>query len=522
MKKSEFSLINQVLFSFLMLTATVTYRLKMLNLPYSFSFGDKRVGKLLFIFLLSNMTGIGKTSSAEKQKDERMNVLFIVSDDLCVNAMEMAATPNLDRLASMGVNFTNAYAQYTVSCPSRNSFLSGMYPEKLGGGAWEPLRELKPNVTTLPQLFRENGFYTASIAKVFHVDSWDKRWGSSRWEYDDKKSWDFRINCPPANQGEKRQPPFPRKGIRIEWPGLGGPIDYGMKSFESDLAQEDGQATQEAIRQLDLPKEKPFFLAVGYRRPHAPFVAPEEYFWPYPLNSIQLPDPGDRSDVTKLAFSNFPPNNGEPEAMKKQKMCYLASVSFLDAQVGRLLNSLENQGLMENTIIIFFSDHGFQLGEHGNWNKNTIFEESAEVPLMIRIPGVTTAGQVSDEMVELVDLYPTLQEYFDLPEANQEIEGNTLMTLLKDPNAILSENNAAFTQVRRSRGEKRNAMGYSVRFKDFRYNEWWTVEGESELLATELYDLEKDPASEVNLNDDPEYDSVREKLSNMIDKYRSN
>jgi uncharacterized sulfatase len=419
----------------------------------------------------------------------------------------------------MGVTFNQAYCQYPVCCPSRNSFLSGLGSNELGG-KWAPLRDLAPNVTTLPQLFRENGYYTASIGKVFHVDGWDKRWPDEGWEYDDERSWDFRINCPPANQGERRMPPFPRKGIRLTWPGHSGPIDYGMISFESDLAQDDGQATQEAIRQLDLNLDKPFFLAVGYRRPHAPFIAPEAYFWPYPLNTMQIPDPGDRTDVTELAFNVIPANYGDPEAMKKMKMCYMASVSFLDSQVGRLLQSLEEHGMMDKTIIIFFSDHGFQLGEHGNWHKNTLFEESARVPLIVRIPGVSTPGSVSNALVELVDLYPTLQEYCNLPNPNQNLAGRSLMPLLKDPDLKMEEK-PAYTIVRRTLSDKREAMGYSVRYKTYRYNEWWAIGEESELIATELYDLEKDPSSEVNESEDAEYKSIREELSNLIETYRS-
>jgi len=395
-----------------------------------------------------------------------------------------------------------------------------MKSDDLGGGAWEPLRELEPDVTTLPQLFRENGYYTASIGKVFHVDNWDSRWPEgSEWKFDDARSWDFRINCPPANQGEKRIPTFPRKGIRYDFPPWDGPIDYGMMSFESDLEQEDGQATQEAIRQLDLPKEKPFFLAVGYRRPHAPFVAPEKYFFPYPLNTIDLPDPGDRSDVTRFAFNAFPPNFGVPDTMKLQKMCYLASVSFLDSQVGRLIQSLENHGLMEKTIIVLISDHGFQLGEHGNWNKNTLFEEDARVPMLIRIPGVTENGAVSNAIVELVDLYPTLKAFCGLPEPTQKLAGRSMLPLLKDPSAK-ADMKPAFTQVRRKTDNEENVMGYSVRFKNYRYNEWWKLDGEPEMLASELYDLEKDPVSEYNAVDESDYQSAKKELSELIARYR--
>ncbi len=477
--------------------------------------------KLLFIFSSLFLASIDACPAQDSSL--KMNVLFIVSDDLNsdlgVYGSERAVTPNLDRLAEMGMRFESAYCQYPVCNPSRNSFLSGMRPDETGlPEKWESLRSLVPDVTTLPQLFRENGYYTASIGKIFHIDGWDKRWPDAGWLLGDSISWDFRINCPPAEQGERRMPPFPRKGIRIDFPGFSGPIDYGMISFESDLAQDDGQATQEAIRQLDLPKDKPFFLAVGYRRPHAPFIAPEKYFWPYELNTMELPDPGDRSDVTDLAFTVHPANYGEPEEMKKMKMCYLASVSFLDSQVGRLIRSLEEHGLMENTIIIFFSDHGFHLGEHGQWHKFTLYEQSTRVPLMVRVPGMTAPGSVSNHSVELIDLFPTLQELCALPDPNQQLSGRSLVPLMEDPSAPWEER-PAYTQVRRGRDEN-TIMGYTVRTESFRYNEWWTETDTPEQVATELYDLKKDPEEEVNETDNPSYKVAKNQLSLLLMDYR--
>lgn len=477
-----------------------------------------RFGALIYLAILGMPIGIVLGNPS------RMNVLFIVSDDLngelgCYGS-ERAVTPHLDRLAGMGMRFDRAYCQYPVCNPSRNSFLSGLRPNETGlPPKWASLRSLVPDVTTLPQLFRENGYYTASIGKVFHIDGWDKRWPDAGWILGDEISWDFRINCPPAEQGVRRMPPFPRKGIRLEWPGHSGPIDYGMISFESDLAQDDGQATQEAIRQLDLPKDKPFFLAVGYRRPHAPFIAPEKYFWPYGLKTMALPDPGDRSDVAELAFTVHPPNYGDPEAMKKMKMCYLASVSFLDAQVGRLLRSLEEHGLMEKTIIVFFSDHGFHLGEHGQWHKFTLFEESARVPLIIRVPGVTTPGSISDHAVELVDLFPTLHKLCGLPNPNQKLSGRSLVPLLQNPTGLW-EARPAFTQVRRDIEKQASVMGYSVRTEEYRYNEWWTESESPKLIASELYHVKKDPTEELNQTMNPVYVGTRQRLSNLLTNYR--
>jgi len=471
------------------------------------------------IFFLILVLGYGINVSVSQP----MNVLFIVSDDLNMELGTYGSTegltPHLDKLAESSMQFNQAYCQYPVCNPSRNSFLSGLRPNETGlPQSWDALRNLVPEVTTLPQLFRENGYYTASVGKIFHIGYWANRWPDSSWKLGDSLSWDYRINCPPANQGVSGQPPFPRKGERIDFPGFTGAIDYGMISYEDDLAQEDGQATQEAIRQMDLHHDKPFFLAVGYRRPHAPFIAPEKYYWPYPLNTLTLPDPGDRSDVTDLAFTVHPPNYGEPEAIVKQKMCYLASVSYLDSQVGRLLQSLEDHGLMENTIIVFFSDHGFHLGEHGQWHKFTLFDESAHVPLLIRVPGMTTSGEHSGEIVELVDIYPTLQQLCNLPAPNQKLAGQSMVPLLHN-NPEQWKSKPAITQVRRNRDGESSVMGYTIRDKRYRYTEWWTEEANPVLVAQELYDVEQDPTEEYNKVNSEAYNKLVKRLQKSISQY---
>ncbi|MBK1877684.1 sulfatase [Pelagicoccus mobilis] len=447
-----------------------------------------------------------------------LNMLFIVSDDLSVNALAEAATPHIDRLVQESMTFTKAYCQYPACAPSRNSFLSGTRPDRTQA-QWSRLRDLMPDVTTLPQLCRENGYFTASIGKIFHIGNWDRRWPESDWKMGDPECWDFRINCPPSNQGRQSKPPFPRKGEKFTFPGLSGPIDYGMISYESDLAQDDGQVTQEAIRQLDRPREKPFFLGVGYRRPHAPFVAPEKYFWPYPESSIELPSPGDRSDAPSFAFNTRKANYEDPDSMKRMKMCYLASVSFLDAQIGRLIQFLEEHDLYEDTAIILFSDHGFQLGEHGDWHKNTLFEESLQVPLIIRIPSITTPGSSSETPVALVDLYPTLQELLKLPYPKHKLDGFSLLPQIRDPNQFGAAR-PIFSQIRRNTTKHGSIVAYSVRTDRYRYNEWWTSERAPEILATELYDLEEDPNSETNLASDSGFIETTQHLSQLIRNYR--
>ncbi|QDT39489.1 sulfatase [Stratiformator vulcanicus] len=439
---------------------------------------------------------------------DRPNVLYIVSDDLncdlgCYGS-EKAATPEIDRLAESGLTFTKAYCQYPVCNPSRNSFLSGMRPDEIGlPKKWTALRELVPDVTTLPQLFRENGYFTASVSKIFHISQWDPVKPTSGWRLGDEKSWDIRLNTQPQPTGNGR-PPFPREGRRITLPsnrkgaGSGGTIDFAMESSQSKEAQEDGQAVIEATKILDDRPDKPFFLAVGFRRPHAPFVATSAAFKPHQLGEISLPELGSRDDVPPFAFTVFPPNYDQPERCREFRQAYFACVTFLDEVVGDLLDAIDERGLTEETIVVFFSDHGFHLGEHGQWHKFTLFEESARVPLILRVPGRTEPGSRCDRVVELVDLYPTLQELCGLPEPNQKLAGRSLVLLIKKPGR--ERDNVAITQVRRgSRSGRPPVMGYSIRTDRYRLTEWWSEEDIPRQMGAELYDHQTDPAEETNL-----------------------
>ncbi len=471
--------------------------------------------KILFCSLLITLAGL-ITSYAKKP-----NVLFIVSDDLASSAMNSAITPHLDALAKEGITFIRNYSQYPACGPSRNSFLTGLRPDKVGGGSWTPFRDHAPDAVTLPQLFRQNGYFTASIGKIFHVSYWDDQLPTKGWRLCDDKSWDYRINCLHASAGATGNPPFARIGKKYELPGLSGLIDFAMMAFESDLEQEDGQATQEAIRQMELNQNQPFFIGVGYRRPHAPFVAPEKYFWPYPEEQITLPPTGDRSDVPEFAFNAKTPHYGDPEAMKQLKRAYLASVSFLDAQVGQLIQALKDNDLYENTVIVFLSDHGFQLGERGDWHKNTAFEESLRCPLIIKLPSQNTINGPNEELVQLVDLYPTLIEYCGLPSPSQALDGQSLLPLLQgNPQAWKSR--PAFSQVERNIDDETRGVAYSVTDGRYRYSEYWTMQAPYEILAKELYDLEKDPVSEVNLATLGKHTEVIQTLSQLIAEYKQN
>ena len=437
----------------------------------------------------------------------RPNVLFIVADDLCNHlgtyGDKVVKTPHLDALAARGVRFDRAYVQYPVCNPSRNSFLTGLRPDTTRiYGNDTAIRTTLPDAVTMPQRFRESGYFTASIAKIFHVSQWDPRLPGEKpgtWKLDDARSWNFRINTKPTASGSK--------GDRLHLAGAPAPNDqlnYRLIAEGDDDDQEDGQAVRDAIGLLEEKRGKPFFIAVGFRRPHAAWVAPKKYFDLYPLESLRLPDPGTREGVPPLAFTNPTSNYGVPQEMLKMLQGYYATTTFMDAQVGRLLAALRRLGFADNTIIVFIGDNGWHLGEHGIWHKGTIFEESARVPLIIHAPGAKGNGRATARVVELVDLFPTLAELCAVP-APPGLAGASLRPLLDDPTAPRSR--PAYTQVLRPG----NKMGRTVRTERWRYTEW--DEGRA---GTELYDHDADPGEHRNLAGDPRQTGTIAELRQLL------
>jgi uncharacterized sulfatase len=437
----------------------------------------------------------------------RPNVLFIVADDLCNHlgtyGDHVVQTPHLDALAARSVRFDRAYVQYPVCNPSRNSFLSGLRPDTTRiYGNDTALRTTLPDAVTLPQRLRESGYYTASIAKIFHVSQWDPRLPDEKpgtWKLDDARSWDFRLNTKPSARG--------LKGDYLHLEGAPAPNDklnHRIQAEGDDDDQEDGQAVRDAIGLLETKRGQPFFLAVGFRRPHAAWIAPKKYFDLYPLESLRLPDPGSRQGVPAVAYTNPLPNYGVPGEMLKMLQAYYATTTFMDAQVGRLLAALDRLGLAGSTIIVFLGDNGWHLGEHGVWHKGTIFEESARVPLIVHVPGGKGNGRASPRVVELVDLFPTLADLCGVT-APAGLAGVSLRNLLDDP--VAAHERPAFTQVLRTG----NVMGRSVRTERWRYTEW-----DGGHAGTELYDHDRDPREYQNLADDsrhaPTVDTLRRLL----------
>lgn len=435
----------------------------------------------------------------------RFNVLFIACDDLntalgCYGHPQ-AKTPNMDRLAARGVRFERAYCQFPLCNPSRSSLLGGVRPDT--SGIYEnatPLRKVFPDIVTLPQLFKNNGAYVARVGKMYHYGV-PGQIGTSG--LDDEPSWTEVIN--PRGRDKDDEADVinftPQRG-------LGSALAW-MEAKGGDEEQTDGKVAAETIRLLEAHKDKPFFIAAGFYRPHVPDIATKKYFALYPLDQMTLPvEPaGHLTNVPPIALHPEPLNYGlEPEKLKTFKRAYLASVSFVDAQVGNVLDALDRLGLRDRTIVVFWGDHGWSLGEHGQWQKTLLFEESARVPLIIAPPD-RKQGDVSPGVVELLDLYPTLADLCGLA-APKTVEGRSLRRLLDAPHAEWKWH--AITQQTRNH-EGRRIMGYSIRVARWRYTEW-----DGGKLGRELYDHDADPHEWNNLASDPKFAPVTVVLQNLI------
>ncbi|HEV7406058.1 MAG TPA: sulfatase [Chthoniobacteraceae bacterium] len=448
-------------------------------------------------FLLAALA-VAALQMAATAEPRKLNVLHIVADDLnndlgcCGSAI--VKSPNIDRLAARGVRFDRAYCNYPVCNPSRTSFLSGKRPDTTGVvDNFMPTRSHLPDTVMLPQFFRQQGWLSQKVGKIFHT-------GGD--EFEDKISWDFDMReTNEAKKPPKEQLAFVSKG--------GGVI---LNAADADTW--DGKVARKAVELLEAAARdgKPFYIAAGFRRPHTPYISPQKYFDLYaPEKMPPLAEPAAHlAGIPPLALTYPVGHPALPEDKRADVMCaYYASVSFMDAQVGVLLEAMDRLKLWDNTIVVFQSDHGYHLGEHGGlWHKLTLFEECTRVPLIIAAPGRMPA--VSPRLVELVDLYPTLADLCGLKPPG-DLEGTSFVPLLDDPQRAWKE--AVFTVVARSKDGKNSEnphldAGYlarSVRTDDWRYTTW--PDGRAE-----LYDLSRDPHEYVNLADDP---AAAEKLAKM-------
>ena len=459
------------------------------------------------------------STAAAQQAAKKPNVLLITADDLnnrlgCYGD-PLAKTPNLDRLAATGVRFDRAYCQFPLCNPSRASFLTGLRPDttRVYENATQ-FRKNVPGVVSLPQAFRKNGYFVARVGKLYHYGV-PTQIGTSG--LDDPESWDHVVN-PRGRDKDEESKIFSLK------PGqFGGTLSW-LAAEGQDEEQTDGVGAAEAIKLLEQNKDKPFFLAVGFYRPHTPYVAPKKYFDLYPPDKIELAKPDDKRPAPRPAYaSGHPEQDRMTDAQRREAIqAYLASVSFMDAQVGRVLDALDRLALADNTLVVFLSDHGYLLGEHGLWQKMSLFEESARVPLIVRWPTARGNGGHSPRTVELVDVCPTVLELCGItPSGSPRPDGTTLRPLLDDPAARWDE--AAYTQVTRGNpnappradGQPRNPpfMGRSVRTERWRYTEW-----DDGKRGRELYDHDADPKETRNLADDPAHAKTVEELRELLRK----
>ncbi|MDV6030086.1 MAG: sulfatase-like hydrolase/transferase [Phycisphaera sp. RhM] len=446
---------------------------------------------------------------------ERPNVLFIAIDDLRVElgcyGHAAVKSPNIDRLASGGMVFEHAYCQQTVCNPSRASLLTGMRPDTLR--VWDlptHFRQNKPDAVTLPQWFKSNGYHTQCVGKIFH------NWRQDDWK-GDPRSW----SVPSVLHYNSHSNDKPRVDGAVPPNLASGKNGIECRDVPDD-AYFDGRVAETAVgtlRELNR-RDDPFFLAVGFWKPHTPFNAPKKYWDLYDRNKIPVPsDVQPPKGVPDIALTNARFNAGaESEELREMHHGHLAAISYLDAQIGRVLDELDALQLRDNTIIVLWSDHGLHLGEHGLTRKTTAFELDARVPLIIDAPKHEAAGRTS-ALVELLDLYPTLTELCGL-ETPGEVQGASLVPLLDDPSARV--HNVALTQTPRPnylRGKLPEVMGYSIRDQQFRYTEWRDFKTE-QVLARELYDHHKDSHETVNAVDHDEYQravaDLAEKLAEKL------
>jgi iduronate 2-sulfatase len=437
-----------------------------------------------------------------------MNVLFIASDDLnndlgCYGN-KLVKSPNIDRLATRGVTFNRAYCQFPLCSPSRVSLMTGLRPDttKIYNLQTNFRTQTLPDALTLPQMYRQNGYYVARVGKMFHYGV-PGQIGTKG--LDDPKSWDEVINP----RGRDRDEEAKLTNLNPKR-GLGSALAW-LAADGTDEEQTDGIAATRAIQLLEQHKDKPFFLGVGFYRPHCPYIAPKKYFDLYPIDQIKLPEqkPDDLKDVPQVAPFVRPPNwSLKEDDLRRAIQAYYASVTFMDAQLGRVLNALDRLGLAENTIVVFWSDHGYLLGQHGQWMKMSLFEQSARVPLIVSVPGARGNGKTCDRLVELLDLYPT---FADLTGSKVPVHfaGMSLKPLLDDPTAQWSKP-GAYTQVTRT-ANKKQIMGRSIRTERWRYTEW--DEGKS---GSELYDHDADPEEYTNLADKPDQAATITQLKQLL------
>ena len=442
-------------------------------------------------------------------KNQKFNVLFIISDDLTSTALScygntVCNTPNIDRLAEQGTRFTRAYCQGTYCGPSRASFMSGYYPHATGVLGYKSPRPKIGDRATWSQHFKNNGYYAARVSKIFHMGvPIGIEQGSNG--ADDEASWTERFN----SKGPEWKAPGEGETLQNnsdgKKPAVGGNTFVVVEADGDDLVHSDGKTAKKAVELIHLHKDKPFWLGVGFVRPHVPFVAPRSYYRPFkPYSKMVLPPKieGDWDDIPKPGINYCTSQNMKMDIRRQKKSIggYYASVAYMDAQVGKVISALDEAGLRDKTIIIFTSDHGFHLGEHDFWAKVSLLDESSQVPLIISVPGKNPA--VCHSLTELLDLYPTISSLCELPK-QPHLQGKDISKMLDDPKHTVRE--AAFSVAP-------FRQGFLLREDDWSYIQY----GEDASKGIELFDVRKDPKQYTNLAKDPAYEKVVKRFKNKM------
>ncbi|MFG0253725.1 MAG: sulfatase, partial [Rhodopirellula sp. JB053] len=450
--------------------------------------------------------------------------LFVVSDDLrpelgCYGN-DVIHSPNIDALASRGIVFSRAYCQQAVCSPSRSSVMTGVRPDT--NRVWNlttHFREALPDVVTLPQHFKQHGYVTRGLGKIYHGDlqdppSWTPREpapGTSANRIGHAHTLVTQKDAAPTKKSTEQTP---KKKSRSRGPAFRVADDPPHGGGEGALADE-------AIDSLKEFKDasQPFFLAVGFHKPHPPLVCPKAYWDLYDPNKIPMAEnqflPRDAPDFALVdrnemwKYRDVPDTSDLPEQYARQlKHGYYACVSYMDAQLGRILDELDRLGMSDNTIVILWGDHGWKLGEHNRWCKHSNVEDDARAPLIVSVPKMDTAGKTSDALVEFVDIYPTLADLAGLP-LPEHLEGTSFRPVLDTPDRPWKT--AAFSQYPRT-VKRQRLMGYSMRNDRYRFTRWVDVNDHSDVIAEELYDHQTDPQENQNVAGHPEYAALLKKL----------
>ena len=482
-----------------------------------------RCTPLLLAFSLSGALG------SCTPEEESPNILFIAVDDLrtelgCYGNTQIKS-PNIDRLASEGWIFNRAYCQQPICMASRASLMSGLRPDTLHIYNCESLEEDAPGILTLDRHFRTNGYDIWASGKIYHygVDV-DAQFGQDYHraqteevgrgylskeastiveEYDD---W-YRMN---------RDQPGGGRGPAFEWPDV------------PDNAYHGGRMTDMAIEKLAEYRnsDRPFFMAIGYRKPHLPFNAPKKYWDMYDADAIDLADnpypPEHASPYFDYNFGELRNYYGIPKGEESftdslnrtLKHGYYACVSYIDAQIGRLLDGLEANGLLENTIVILWGDHGWKLGEHGMWCKHTQFHVDNHVPMILSVPGKKSGK--TDALVEFVDIYPSLCELAGL-ELPKHLQGTSFVPLLENPSQRWKEGALSYWPASDRDDPEKVIMGYTVQTDRYRYTEWVKM-STGELLDRDLFDHQTDPGENISIAKDASNEVLMKELSSLLDR----